>query len=725
MSDRLKTHPILDIIAKEEVSFYWNKVRLSAIKDETLSAALIANGVNIFGYHHKDSKAQGIYCANGQCAKCMVIANGFPVKACMTKVSENMFVESANGLPILPNQDNILEFTPIRSQEIDVLIIGGGPSGLSAAIELDKNNISTILVDDKNELGGKLVLQTHKFFGSVADSFAGKRGIDIGKTLSQRVSDSQNITVWKNATALYVFKDKKVGILKENEYVLVEPKLIINAAGAREKFLRFSGNDLVGIYGAGAFQTLVNRDLVKSSKRLFIVGGGNVGLIAGYHALQAGIVVVGLVESMPSCGGYKVHADKLKRLGVPIYTSHTILSANGKEVVDSITIAEIDKDFRTIKGTEKSFACDTILVAVGLDPLKEFTEEAEMAGLKVFSTGDAFEIAEASSAMFNGKITGMLVSKELGASAAEVPEIWYQKAEMLKSHPGAIMPSGLSDAIGAYPPRLESIKTGAIMPVIHCIQEIPCNPCTSVCPTKSIYLEKDSNDITQCRDIHTEICTNGSKENAVFSIMGLPVYHGSCIGCGKCINICPGLAISLVDLRHCGEQGMPTVSLPYEILNQNISRGDDIDVVDIDGISLGVYKVVDIVANQQSKTQQIKVRMPIESAVKAISFKVQSAEDTKPLDNPVLPETLDDNTMICLCEKVSVATVKSFIDKGITDINQLKAVTRICMGPCGAKTCDFLLRQVFRQQGIPLNTVISNTKRPLFVEVPLEKFVLK
>ena len=134
-------------------------------------------------------------------------------------------------------------------------------------------------------------------------------------------------------SALYdVFFIDQFGVLRGGEeYVLVQPQALLVAAGAREKSLAFRGNTLPGVYGAGAFQTLVNRDLVRAAERLFIVGGGNVGLIAGYHALQAGIEVVGLVEALPECGGYKVHRDKLHRMGVPIYTSHTILSANGTE----------------------------------------------------------------------------------------------------------------------------------------------------------------------------------------------------------------------------------------------------------------------------------------------------------------------------------------------------------------------------------------------------------
>lgn len=100
-----------------------------------------------------------------------------------------------------------------------------------------------------------------------------------------------------------------------------------------------------GVFGAGAFQTLVNRDLVKPSEQLFVIGGGNVGLIASYHALQAGINVVGLVEALPECGGYKVHRDKLARLGVPIYTSHTIIQAHGETHVSGVTIAAVDRSF--------------------------------------------------------------------------------------------------------------------------------------------------------------------------------------------------------------------------------------------------------------------------------------------------------------------------------------------------------------------------------------------
>lgn len=693
MQHRLKEHPILPVPELEEINFYWNKVLLSARKDEMISSALIANGISVFGHHHKDGTAQGIFCANGQCAKCTVIANGVAVKSCMTKVSENMIIESAEGLPKLPEDVPVPEFKELEVIETTVLIIGGGPSGLAAAIQLGEHGIKTLLIDDKNELGGKLVLQTHKFFGSEEDSRAGIRGHEIGKILADEVLKLQNVDVWLNSTALFVFSDKKTGILKDGEYKLVKAERILNAAGAREKFLRFPGNNLARIYGAGAFQTLVNRDLIRPTERLFIIGGGNVGLIAAYHALQAGIQVVGLVEAMPQCGGYKVHADKLLRLGVPIYTSHTIISANGEETVKSITIAEIDRSFKTISGTERSFECDTILIAVGLDSLSEFTIEAEQAGIPVYAAGDALEIAEASSAMFNGKIAGLRIAKDSGAEAEDIPQDWYDKAEVLKSHPGKIL--GYQWERDSSEGKINEDTEEGVFPIIHCLQEIPCNPCTTVCPTNSIHTEDGS-------------------------LMALPLYEGSCIGCGKCVLICPGLAITLVDYRK--DKEYPILTVPYEIGNMPVNIGDNVDTVDIIGKVLGSFPVTAVTEFKQKHMQLVKIKIPKALAKKAVSFKVQSESVSHALPDAISPQNLSDDAMICLCERVKVGDVRKLIKAGITDLNQIKAITRAGMGPCGAKTCEVLIKGLLREEGIPISDVIPNTKRPVFIEVSLDKF---
>ncbi len=685
---RIEAHPILHVSRGEPFRFTFAGRSLTAYPGETIAAALFANGIRIFGHHPRDGSPQGLFCANGQCAQCMVIADGIPVKSCMTKVKPGMHVEPLDGLPVLPEVDEIPPLRDIETIEVPVLILGGGPAGLSAAIELGKRGVKVLIVDDKHRLGGKLVLQTHKFFGSYDAVYAGTRGIDIATKLEQEVRSHDSVEVWLNSTALGVFSDHKVGILKGgSRYVLVEPQVLLVATGARERSLVFRGNTLPGVYGAGAFQTLVNRDLVKAADRLFIVGGGNVGLIAGYHALQAGIEVVGLVEALPECGGYKVHKDKLVRMGVPIYTSHTIISANGRDQVESVTIAQIDERFRPIPGTEKSFACDTVLIAVGLDPVNEFYDKAREFGFTAFAAGDAEEIAEASAAIFSGKIKGMEIARALGVEKGAVPPEWARTAEILKSKPGKV-----------YPEEVPAQEDG-VFPVFHCQQEIPCNPCAAVCPRGLIRI--DPADIRK-------------RPEYIAAAVGK-----SCVGCANCVAICPGLAITLVDYRKDPEH--PIVTLAYEFSRARLSVGDKVTVLDTAGEALGDAEVLKLQANPANPgTILVQVRAPKEYAKRIAGIRVQSPEVGRPLPEPV--ERLTDDMIVCRCERVTAGEIRALIRAGYRDMNAIKAITRAGMGACGGKTCTNLIRRIFREEGVPLPEVEEAVKRPLFVEVPFKTF---
>ena len=689
---RIVTHPILAIPERSTVNFTWKGRAMQAKTSETITSALFANGVRIFGYHHKDGSPQGIFCANGQCAQCTVIADNLPVKACMTLVRENMVVEPVVGLPVLPEASRVVGFNPIETIQTECLIIGGGPAGLSAGIELGKRGVQTLVIDDKHRLGGKLVLQTHRFFGSINACYAGTRGTDIATRLEEELREYECVSAWLNSTAVAVFSDHKLGILRgggdgQPEYVLVDPKILLVAAGAREKSLTFKGNTLAGVYGAGAFQTLVNRDLVRPSERLFIIGGGNVGLIAGYHALQAGIQVVGLVEALPECGGYKVHEDKLKRMGVPIYTSHTVLSANAGgeqgECVESVTIARIDEQWKPIAGTERSFACDTLLIAVGLDPVDEFYHKAVEFGMTAFAAGDSDEVAEASAAMFSGKIRGLEIARALGRETGEVPLDWLRTADILKSKPGQIME--------------ETIPVDEIVyPVLHCSQEIPCNPCTSVCSQGSIFI--DENDIRKVPDFIAKVLGN------------------TCIACEKCVTVCPGLAITLVDLRKAN--GSALVTIPYEFGREAIQQGDTVTVTDTKGNLLGKVEVVRVRSGKATdRTVLIKVRAPLEIANRIAGIQVQELQVGEPLDQYV--ERLTDDLIVCRCERVSLSEIKAVIQSGVRDMNEIKALTRAGMGACGSKTCSSLIKRAFQELGIPPEEITPNVNRPLFIEVPL------
>ncbi|MBF0412513.1 MAG: FAD-dependent oxidoreductase [Desulfamplus sp.] len=748
-SKRITQHPVLDIPEGKIVSFTWNGNGFEGREGEMVSSALFANGIQTFGHHHKDKSPQGIFCANGQCSQCLVIADGLPVKSCMTPLREGMKVESVEGLPKVPADDMVLIFGESSEceesrksrensqsgldgtgqsniKDVDVLIIGGGPAGLSAAIELGKLNIKTLLVDDKDRLGGKLVLQTHKFFGSVEDSHAGTRGFEIGHILEKKVAELPSVEIWLETTAVGVFSDKIVGVIKENskdiqnakssqsakggQYIKIRPKKMLVATGAREKMLPFPGNTLPGVYGAGAFQTLVNRDLIKSSERVLIVGGGNVGIIAGYHAIQAGIEVVAVIEGLPEVGGYKVHADKLERLGVPIYTRHTVLSANGKDAVESVTIAKLDDKWKPIKGTEKSFKVDTVLIAVGLSPVNEFYFKAKEWGMDVYSAGDAQEIAEASAAMFTGKIEGIRIAKSLGIYDGDIPDEWIAKAAVLKSKPGVPLSNEALEAL-----RSGNIENGdtegvenqnnqgcnirnsatenGVMPVFHCTQEIPCNPCTSVCEEGIIKTQDDK-------------------------ITGLPYLTNitKCKGCMNCVAICPGLAATLVDYRKDAQY--PTVTLPYELWRDTVEKGQMVTITDVKGEIIGDYPVERVVANKKKfpGTLLVQVKMGKDVAKKAIGIKFQKS----PIESLDVPDTsaLPDEAVICRCERVTAGEIRSAIRSGVRDVNQLKGVNRTGMGSCGSKTCRTMVLAIFRDEGVDLKEVTERTDRPLFVEVP-------
>ena len=682
---RLTDHPILTPTPpKKLIHFTFNGKPLTAHPNEMISSALFAHGIHIFGYHSKDQSAQGMFCANGQCSQCLVIADGIPVKSCITPVTEGMEVRSLDGLPALLKDDTtVSSTTPRKPIHVPVLIIGGGPAGMTAALELGRMKVSCIICDDKQELGGKLSLQTHNFFGSIRDCYAGSRGMDIGEMLADEISKESTIDVWVNSPVVGVFSDGLVGVVHNGIYTLIKPDHVLITAGAREKTLAFPGCDLPGVYGAGAFQTLVNRDLIKPTEKLFIVGGGNVGLIGAYHALQAGIQVIGIVEALPECGGYKVHLDKIKRLGVPVYTSHTVVRAEGTDHLKRVVIAQIDDKFHPIPGTEAVFDADTLLIAVGLNPVDELRKQAEESGLSTYSAGDADIIAEASAAMFSGRIIGRKILREMGYDV-DIPPEWEKFLQILRSKPG---PQQSHQA----PP-----KDKLIYPVIRCDQEIPCNPCTEACILQSIKI-KDA------------------------TMMGTPAFEGDCLGCLRCVAICPGLAITLVDKTYDEQKKTARVIIPWEMPHGSLTMGKHVRTVDQEGNPIGTGTVIAMKeSNWQNKRVLVSLEVPYEEADTIAGIQLFAPIKKSTSTSP----PLDDETIICRCERVTKKEIVDYIKKtGTRDINAVKAALRVGMGPCGGKTCTELIIRIFKELGIKPQDVEPHVERPFTQEVSMKSFL--
>ena len=462
----------------------------------------------------------------------------------------------------------------------DLIVIGAGPAGLSAAVEAAKNGLNTIVFDENAKPGGQLFKQIHKFFGS-KEHKAKIRGFDIGKELLDEANEN-GVKVELNATVIGLYPENEVTVRMDDSIRHYKGDSILVATGASENMVTFKGWTTPGVIGAGAAQTMMNLHHVKPGNKILMLGSGNVGLVVSYQLMQAGCQVVALVDAAPRIGGYGVHAAKIARCGVPFYLSHTIVEVTGEKAVDGVTIAQVDEHFRFVPGTEKTFDVDTVCLAVGLSPMAQLLKQAgckmkdtpgglvpdcdEFGATSVpgiYAAGDVAGIEEASSAMIEGKISGTVIANYLGYLDQETMEERIRELEkalaslrqgmfapenrgklITKTEEGIdtsmnLLEKGFlsDDEVKKYPGVTH--KTG-IHPVIECTQNIPCNPCQDACSRGCISI--------------------GS------NITSLPVVKADkeCTGCGMCVASCSGQAIFLVEEDIGGGYG--TVTLPYEFL---------------------------------------------------------------------------------------------------------------------------------------------------------------
>lgn len=457
---RIDDHPILEFRRGREVTFTYEGQKLKGYEGETIAAALHAAGIRDLHETEKKHRHRGLFCAIGNCSSCLMKVNGVPnVRVCVEPLREGITVERQVG-NVKPEVDVEVKVKLGNERELiktELLVIGGGPAGMCAAIEAAEAGVEVLLLERNHDLGGQLVKQTHKFFGS-EKQHAGTRGVQIAFELAEKIRSMENITIWTNSVAAGYYKDNVVMVDKDNVVEGVKAQKIIIATGAFEKNLVFPNNDLPGVYGAGAVQTLMNTNGVIPAKNVLMVGSGNIGLIVSYQLMQAGVNVAAVVEAAPNVGGYQVHANKLRRAQVPILTRHTIKYAYGNGKVEGAVICELDDKFEPIAGTEQDVKCDAICMAVGLAPLPELFFQAgcdmkfisELGGYvpkiddarhtnvpDVYAAGDAGGVEEASSAMLTGKLAGLSAANDFGRV-----ENFEEKFEDYKNQLDSLRPDG-------------------------------------------------------------------------------------------------------------------------------------------------------------------------------------------------------------------------------------------------------------------------------------------
>lgn len=336
----------------------------------------------------------------------------------------------------------------------EIAIVGGGPAGLSAAISAAASGARVTIIERDDHLGGQLKKQTHMFFGS-KKQYASTRGIDIADILQEQLAQYKDrVEVLTNATVIGVYEDGILTIEQNGKYKKLKPERVIVATGASEKFLTFPNNDLPGIYGAGAVQTLMNVYGVKPGNNVLMVGAGNIGLIVSYQLMQAGVNVKAIIDAAPRIGGYLVHASKIRRMGIPILTSHSVKYAHGKDSLQKVTIWKLDDRWQPIPGTEQDIEADVMCISVGLSPLAELlwqigckmvfvpelgghvplrNEEMETSLKGIYIAGDVAGIEEASSAMVEGRLAGLCAAKGMGYELENYEELRKESLDQLNS----------------------------------------------------------------------------------------------------------------------------------------------------------------------------------------------------------------------------------------------------------------------------------------------------
>ena len=263
-----------------------------------------------------------------------------------------------------------------------IIIIGGGPAGLAAAIEANNAGIAPddiLILERDRELGGILNQCIHAGFGLhmfgeelTGPEYAG-RFIDIVK--------ERNIGYLCDAMVLSVSAEREVSFVSPTEgFCRVKAGAIVLAMGCSERTrgaLNIAGSRPAGIYSAGTAQRYVNIDGYLPGKRVVILGSGDIGLIMARRMTLEGAKVLRVCELMPYSGGLPRNiAQCLDDFDIPLYLSHTVTGIHGKERLEGVTVAKVGDDRRPIAGTEEYIECDTLLLSVGLLPENELTREA-------------------------------------------------------------------------------------------------------------------------------------------------------------------------------------------------------------------------------------------------------------------------------------------------------------------------------------------------------------
>ena len=701
---KIEKHPILDIPQEDLVEFLYEGKAVKGQRGKTIAAALHQAGYPIHS-HSLKGRNRSLECGIGKCGACEMLVDGKIRRICITLVDGVKEVRQVdNGKLITENGKLSVLSSPlsVKIYKTTVAIIGAGPAGLACREQLRKLGIPNMVIDNNAHIGGQFNMQTHQFFFFEKEKkFGGMRGFDIAKTLAgpsplEGGSEGVQEGILLNTTVWDILEGKRIALknIVTQEVSYLDAEHLVVATGAVPFMPTFENDDVPGVYTAAVFQKMMNQEHTLLGKKVLTVGAGNIGYLTSYQGMQAGATIKAIIEGMDHEGGFPVQANRVRRLGIPILTSHVLLKAIPNEdhtgIVGAV-IAECE-NFKPIPGTEKIlYDIDIINICTGLVPDDQLLNKGKQVfGLNTYGCGDAVRIGEGTSAVLRGKQAAFEVAQNLGVryNYDEYLEISRQYIDS-QQRPVRVLEE----------PNLPDEERMHAKPFVQldCLYGFACNPCSFSCPQGAI----------------TKASTNTTPV----------VDYNKCIGCMQCVNHCPGLAIFGYDLSK------NVVYLPVEY---DVEEGKDVYLIDNDGTIL-CDGVIEKVMRKPNKTHVVRVKVesgkwrvenPMMTDIKGFILKERYPEPLRfmmldPMPGNTMATVHTEDAFVCHCEDVDLKTIlKAVGDRKFISVDELKHITRMGMGPCRGKRCVSRAKQILRGYGIEV-VGDSSPRAPLANQVTL------